>query len=150
MKKNYFLTISLLLALTVNCQEYLSEDFDSGYWPPTWPPTGWTTSPTSEQWNISETAFAGGTIPEACIEGFGYNGIVRLVSPVLDLSGADTLIISFRHFADKNLRPAPTLGFATRTQHFWHSVWENTLENDRGPEELARYRCAARVARTTT
>jgi len=113
-------------------QVFVEEDFSGNFWPP----AGWESYPLGMQWSASQTSHAGGEVPEALFEGFEYNGTVRLISPPFDLKGRDSVIITFRHFADDNSDlPGPVLGIATRSQGGWHPVWEIDIEDDVGPVE---------------
>ena len=75
----------------------IMEDFS------TWLPTGWTTTSTSGQinWGQGSGNNAGGTAPEA--EFYYYPSTVatqRLISPILDTSGATELALEFKHLVN--------------------------------------------------
>lgn len=92
--KTTLLALALFALLTgpALTQVYLSEDFSSG----TFPPEGWTIE-FYDGWSISETSQAGGLAPEALFSGVdGTGNNTRLVSPVIDLSGAADLTLSFK------------------------------------------------------
>ncbi len=66
----------------------------------TWLPAGWTETSTSGEinWYQSTSNFAGGIAPEACF--YYYPSTVatqRLISPILDTSGASELDLEFKH-----------------------------------------------------
>ena len=132
MKKFYSLVIALFVTLAMHGQTFLSEDFGGG----TMPPPGWTSLPIGSQWSVSQSSNAGGSSPEARFQGFAYTGTVRLITPAIDLTGVDTVILSFRHFADDNGVTGPAIGVATRAQSTWQSVWETNLNGNLGPEEI--------------
>jgi hypothetical protein len=133
MKKIYFFFAILSSCFLVQGQPYLFEGFGSG----TWPPAGWTPLPLGPQWSLSQTSNAGGISPEARLQGFSYTGTVRLMSPLIDLTGADTVILSFRYFAEINDTAAPLFGVSTRTGgNPWDIVWETTLINRNEPREF--------------
>ncbi len=111
MKKLYLSLVMLFLCILAQGQNYLCEGFGSGYWPP----EGWTPLPLGPQWSLSQTDNAGGVLPEARLQGFSYTGTVRLMSPLVDMTGVDTVILSFRYFPQINDSAAPLLGVSTRS-----------------------------------
>lgn len=116
----------------VSGQDFLKQDFSGNLWPP----PGWESYPLGMQWLANQSSHAGGEAPEAVFEGFESTGTVRLISPPVDLKGRDTVIVSFRHFADDNDDlPGPVLGLATRSQGGWHTVWETEIDRNIGPVE---------------
>jgi hypothetical protein len=133
MKSFYLSLATLFICALAAGQSYLFEGFGSG----AWPPAGWTPLPLGSQWSLSQTDHAGGILPEARLQGFTYTGTVRLMSPFIDLTDADTVILSFRYFPEINDSAAPLLGVATRTGgNPWTVVWETTLINSNEPREF--------------
>lgn len=134
MKKFYFTLATIVIAFFAQGQVYLYQGFGSGYWPP----EGWTPLPLGSQWSLSPTDHAGGILPEARFEGFDYAGTVRLISPYIDMTGADTAILSFRYFTETDLTNAPNFGVATRRSgsNDWTNAWETTLQSLDDPREF--------------
>ena len=90
MKRLYNLFILIMLSTFALGQTvYLSEDFSSG----NMPPEGWTIENSGENWSVSNTSFAGGEMPESSYSFLPINGLSRLISPEIDLSGVDNLKI---------------------------------------------------------
>jgi hypothetical protein len=134
MKKLYLIILlSSICALSPGQgQIYLFQSFGSGYWPP----AGWTTLPPSS-WTLSQTNYAGAQSPEARLQGFDYNGTVRIISSYLTLSDVDTAILSFRYFPEVIDKNAPVLGVATRnSSEPWNIAWQTTLKNSIEPREF--------------
>jgi hypothetical protein len=127
MKKLYLSLATIIIALFAQGQVYLYQGFGSGYWPP----EGWTPLPLGSQWSLSPTDHAGGLLPEARFEGFDYIGTVRLISPYIDMTAADTAILSFRYFSEGDTFTVPQFGVSTRRTggNDWNDVWETTLHN---------------------
>jgi hypothetical protein len=132
MKKIYSLLVALLLAFTVFGQTYLSEDFSSG----TMPPPGWTILAFTQQFVCAQSDSAGGVAPECRIDGFAYNGTLRMISPVINMTGISSVTLLFKHFYDKKSAPPPTIGVATKSSGAWTPVWTLTPSSDTGPEEI--------------
>ena len=134
MKKLYFTLALLVIGAFAQGQVYLYQGFGSGYWPP----EGWTPMPLGSQWSVSPTDHAGGILPEARFEGFDYVGTVRLISPYIDMTDADTAILSFRYFPEGDTFIAPQFGVSTRRSgsNTWTNVWETTLKNLADPRQF--------------
>jgi hypothetical protein len=133
MKKLNLTLAIIFITVFAQGQIYLYQGFGSGYWPP----EGWTSLPMNSHWSANPTDNAGGISPEARFEGFDYNGTVRLISPYIDMTDADTAILSFRYFTDAAKTGTPVLGVSTRTgSGTWSNAWETTIENFRDPREF--------------
>jgi hypothetical protein len=133
MKKLYFALATIFIAVFAQGQVYLYQGFGSGYWPP----EGWTSLPLGSQWSASPTDHAGGILPEARFEGFDYTGTIRLISPYLDMTDADTVILSFRYFTEAANSGTPILGVSTRSGNgIWSNAWETTMQNLIDPREF--------------
>jgi hypothetical protein len=132
MKKIYSLLIALMLSFTVFGQTYLSEDFSSGEMPP----PGWTIFAFTEQFVCASSDIAGGVAPECRIDGFSYNGTIRMMSPVINMVGVNSVTLLFKHMYDKKTSPSPTIGVATKSSGAWNTVWSLTPSADTGPEEI--------------
>lgn len=113
--------LSLFLAFTgttLFAQVLFTQDFSGG----TMPPTGWTIFGNTSNWAISNTNNAGGTAPEARLKNSPqFTGFMRLISPLIDLTGQTSVIIQFKHmFEGGNF----TLGVDTRANYSaWTNVW---------------------------
>lgn len=132
MKKIYIFLVALSMAFSVSGQTYLSEDFGSGEMPP----EGWSIFAFTEQFVCAPSDFAGGVAPECRIDGFSYNGTLRLISPIMNMSGVSSATLIFKHFYDKKNSPAPSIGVATKSTGAWNVVWQLTPSNDVGPEQI--------------
>jgi hypothetical protein len=90
------IAVATLIAVPVVAEVYLVEDFASGVFPP----AGWTIE-YYNGWTNPATNYAGGMAPEAYFAGAGDTGHnTALVSPVLDISGAQDLTLRFQHMVD--------------------------------------------------
>ena len=132
MKKIYSLLIASLLAFTVFGQTYLSEDFSSGVMPP----PGWTIFAFTQQFVCAPSDSAGGVAPECRIDGFAYQGTLRMMSPLINMTGVSSVTLLFKHKYDKKVSPSPTIGVATKSTGAWNTVWQMTPSSDIGPEEI--------------
>ena len=132
MKNFLSLFIVLMISIPLFSQTYLSEDFSSGQVPP----DGWIALPIGTGWSSGNTANAGGSSPEARFEGFNSTSTARLISPVIDLSSVDTVILLFKHYYDDNSGSGPAVGVATKGVTGWQSVWEISPNSSQGPEEI--------------
>jgi len=108
----------------------LDEGFDN------FPPDGWTAE---SNWVGSNSAYAGGTAPEAK---FYYSptftGIRRLISPVINTSGYTSLPLKFKHYVNHYTTPY-TLGVATTSDGgtTWNDVWTISPSASVGPETVS-------------
>jgi hypothetical protein len=132
MNKIYSLLFGVVFAGQVFGQTYLSEDFSSGQMPP----PGWTIFAFTQQFSSSPTSNAGGTAPECKITGFAYNGTLRLMSPVMNMTGVTSATLIFKHFYDHKSSPGPTIGVATKSSGSWNVVWQSNPTGNIGPEDV--------------
>jgi hypothetical protein len=132
MRKFYITILALLFFVPAMGQTFLSEDFGSGQMPP----PGWNIFAFQQQFSASPTDNAGGVAPECKVSGFAYNGTLRLMSPVLNMTGVNSATLLFKHYYDHKTAPAPAIGVATKSSGAWHSVWEMTPNGNVGPEEI--------------
>ncbi len=132
MKKIYSILSALLLTMGVFGQTYLSEDFSSGEMPP----PGWTIFAFAQQFSSASSDNAGGVAPECKIDGFAYNGTLRIMSPVINMTGINSVTLLFKHYYDHKNAPSPTIGVATKSSASWNTVWSMTPSADTGPEEI--------------
>lgn len=106
---------------------FLSESFDGNSMPEGWSKTGAGTN----NWSVSSTNNAGGTANEMHLTWSPqFNGTSRLVTPALNLTGVDTVIVSFKHALD-NYSGSHTLGIATSSDGgtTWNSVWSQSYSS---------------------
>lgn len=98
----------------------LYENFSNG----ACPPTGWTIDAHSTNWSANTSNYSGGEAPEARFNyNPSFNGISRLISPTIDLTGVTSLRIQFKHSVD-HYSGAYTLGFATTSDGTtWNDAW---------------------------
>ena len=131
MKKTLLFAFALLFATATMAQNravLLQESFDGSAMPEGWSIAGLG----QNNWNISATNNAGGEPNEMWLYyGPQFNGISRLVSPVVDLTGLNSVIISFKHCLD-NYSGSHTLGIATTTDGgtTWNQAWTQNYSSD--------------------
>jgi hypothetical protein len=134
MKKIY--SVILLLAFTswASAQTFITEDFSSG----SFPPTGWTIDAHAANWSAEASANAGGIAPEAVMNySPEFNGASRLISPVIDMTGYSSVVLSFNHFLDDYSGSGYALGIATRSGGGdWNISWDTNPTGDVGPQQL--------------
>lgn len=126
MKKNYFLAFLLITSfLTINAQ-ILSEDFTNDV-----PSSGWTIDSHSTNWSQQNSNTAGGDAPEARLHWSPqFNGDSRLISPSMDLTGINNIIIDFKHTVD-HYGSGYSVGVATRSNGgAWNNVWTRNGTGD--------------------
>ncbi len=132
MRKIILAFIVLLLSTSVFAQEktiLLRETFDS-----TELPDGWTTSETgSDNWMISETNRAGGEANELKLKQTPQAvGFIRIITNAVDLTGLNKVVVSFKHYFDKN-NVAGIIGVATSSNNgtTWSSAWTKTYSEEK-------------------
>ena len=131
MKKTLLFVFALLFATAMMAQNravLLQESFDGATMPAGWSIAGLGQS----NWNISGTNNAGGEANEMWLYyGPQFNGISRLVSPVTDMTGINSVIISFKHCLD-NYTGSHTLGIATTSDGgtTWNEGWSQAYSSD--------------------
>lgn len=131
MKKTLLFVFALLFATAAMAQTrttYLEETFDGNTIPEGWTKVGAGTS----NWAISTTNAAGGEANELHLNWSPqFNGIARFVSPVVDLSGLNSVVISFKHYLDYYNNGA-TLGIATSSDGgtTWNQAWSQNFTTD--------------------
>lgn len=104
-------------------QMFTWESFDGGQMPP----AGWTIEGLNAQWAANNSNNAGGAAPEAQFTYVNQNTTTRVISPKYDMTGLDSVKISFRHMYVFYANPAPKVGIATRSHNgAWTIVWEKT------------------------
>ena len=131
MKKTLLFAIALLFAtasMAQNREVLLQESFDGTTMPTGWSIAGLGTS----NWHVSATNNAGGEPNEMWLYyGPQFNGISRLVSPVIDMTGYSSVIFTFKHCLD-NYSGSHTLGIATTSDGgtTWNQGWSQSYSTD--------------------
>lgn len=131
MRKTLLFVFALLFATTVMAQNsitFLEESFDG-----TSIPAGWTKVGVGvNNWSVTTTNNAGGQANELHLNWSPqFSGVARFVSPVIDLSGLNSVVISFKHCLDYYESNA-TLGIATTSDggSTWNQAWSQGFTND--------------------
>lgn len=120
MKKHYSLIFLLIVfSFFTSKAQILTEDFSNAV-----PPTGWTIDAHSGNWEQRTSSTAEGTAPEARFHWSPqFNGDSRLISPTIDLTGINDIIIDFKHSVN-NYGAGYSVGVATRSGGgAWNTVW---------------------------
>ena len=123
MKKTLLFAFALLFATAMMAQNrtvLMQESFDG-----TTLPAGWSVDAHQNNWSVSATANAGGTPNEMHLAWSPeFNGMTRLVSPALDMTGYSEVVFSFKHALD-NYQGSNTIGVATSSDGgtTWNQVW---------------------------
>ena len=133
MKKTLLLTLVLLLSVAVSAQNrgtLLRETFDSAEMPEGWKITGGN----AQNWSLSETSFCGGNAYEMKMDysPIFYNGFTKLTFPTLNLTGVDSITVSFKHYVDIYTTYPSTIGIATSSSNGmkWEICYEESFYSD--------------------
>ena len=133
MKKTFLLTLALLLSATILAQTrgtLLRETFDSAEMPEGWKITG----NNAQNWSLSQTSFCGGNAYEMKMDyqPIFYNGFTRLTMPTFDLTGVDSIMVSFKHYVDIYTTYPSTIGIATSSSNGmnWNICYEESFYFD--------------------
>ena len=133
MKKTLLLTLALLLSVAVSAQNrgtLLRETFDSAEMPEGWKITGGN----AQNWSLSETSFCGGNAYEMKMDysPIFYNGFTKLTFPTLNLTGVDSITVSFKHYVDIYTTYPSTIGIATSSSNGmkWEICYEESFYSD--------------------
>ncbi len=82
---------------------------------------GWTQT---GHWGLSDSAYAGGTAPEAvCYWSPGETGQFRLISPPVNICGTGNFTLSFKHFLDYYSVPAIFRVQISSDLENWTDIW---------------------------
>jgi hypothetical protein len=104
----------------------LFEDFSSGEMPP----AGWSLNEYDNYWSVNSSQEAGGVAPEALFTWSNSYAESRLISPYVDLTGEESVIIEFKHMVD-HYQVEFTIGVATRSNDGeWNTVWSQVVNED--------------------
>ena len=123
MKKTLLFAFALLFATAMMAQNrtvLLQESFDGNSMP-----AGWSIAGQPNNWSVSATANAGGTPNEMHLTWSPqFNGMTRLVSPAIDMTGYSEVVFSFKHALD-NYQSSNTIGVATSSDGgtTWNQAW---------------------------
>lgn len=123
MKKTLLFAFALLFATATMAQNrtvLLQESFDG-----TTLPAGWNIVGQTSNWSVSATNNAGGDPNEMHLSWSPqFNGMTRLVSPAVDLTGINSVVFSFKHALD-NYSGSNTIGIATSSDGgtTWNQGW---------------------------
>ncbi len=113
----------------------LSEDFSSG----SVPPVGWSVQGGgNSSWAIFQSNDAGGAIPEMYYQGWvAFTGTSRMVSPEINTTGYQGLIVEWRHKILNSSNPNVTLKIETTSDgENWDEVWSWSSTGFIGPETI--------------
>ncbi len=123
MKKTLLFAFALLFATGMMAQNravLLQESFDG-----TSMPAGWSINGQNNNWSVSATNNAGGQPNEMHLTWSPqFNGMTRLVSPAVNLTGVSSVVFSFKHALD-NYSGSNTIGIATSSDggSTWNQGW---------------------------
>ena len=123
MKKTLLFAFALLFATATMAQNravLLQESFDGASMP-----AGWSISAQPNNWSVSATNNAGGEANEMHLAWSPqFNGMTRLVSPAINLTGINSVVFSFKHALD-NYSGSNTIGIATTSDGgtTWNEAW---------------------------
>ncbi len=133
MKRTLLLALALLLSATIFAQNrisYISEHFDSEDFPTEWSIEG---DCTAENWSIWKTHQAGGEPNEIKLYWKpSFEGVARLVSPAINLTGVTNMVVSFKAFLDNYKDTPHKMGVATTSDEgaTWNTAWEDYYANN--------------------
>ena len=131
MRKTLLFVFALLFATAAMAQTravYIEETFDGNALPAGWTRVGVGVN----NWSISSTNNAGGQANELLLNWSPqFNGLARFVSPVVDLTGLNSIVISFKHCLD-NYSGSHALGIATTSDGgtTWNQAWTQNYSTD--------------------
>lgn len=131
MKKLVLFVFAMMVVMTTMAQNrnvFLNESFDGEVMPEGWSIMELGTA----NWSISHTDNAGG-IPNEVKFTYTptFDGVSRLVTPPLDLTGVESVMFSFK-FAFVAWLNSHVLGIATTSDGgaTWHEAWSETFSED--------------------
>ena len=123
MKKTLLFAFALLFATAMMAQNravLLQESFDGSSLP-----VGWSIDGQNSNWSVSATNNAGGAANEMKLDWSPqFNGMTRLVSPAVDLTGINSVVFAFKHALD-NYQGTNSIGVATSSDGgtTWNQAW---------------------------
>ena len=129
MKKTLLFAFALLFAMAGMAQNravLLQESFDASTLP-----AGWSIIGQQSNWSVSATNNAGGQANEMKLDWSPqFNGMTRLVTPAVDLTGINSVVISFKHALD-NYQGSNGIGVATSSDGgtTWNQAWSQNYSS---------------------
>ena len=102
---------------------FINEHFDGNSLPEGWQIIGQTSN-----WSVSATQNAGGEANEMKLDWSPqFNGMTRLVTPAVDLTGISSVVFSFKHALD-NYQGSNSIGVATSSDGgtTWNDGWTHS------------------------
>lgn len=134
MKKLYLLITMVLVTGVSFGQTMLTEDFGGG----SFPPSGWTIDAQAGNWSANDGATAGGVAPEAHFTWSPqFNGTTRLISPEIDATGMENMMVSFKH-AISHYDASYQIGVATRSAGGdWNTAWSQTITSSQDAQTIS-------------
>ena len=134
MKRTLLLTLALLLSVTIFAQNrtlFIREYFNSDELP-----ADWTFVVNGEEntghWQVSNTHQSGGDANELKLYWKPqFDGIARVISPAVNLTGVTEMIVSFKAFLDNYQDVPHKVGIATSSDNgtTWNTAWVNTFSH---------------------
>ena len=129
MKKSLLFAFALLFATAMMAQNraiLVQESFDGSSLP-----SGWSIDAHQNNWVVSASSNAGGTPNEMNLHWDPqFNGMTRLITPAVNLTGINSVIFSFKHALD-NYSGGHALGIATSSDGgtTWNQGWTQTYSS---------------------
>ena len=123
MKKTLLFIAAILMSVSVFAQTkatLISEHFDGSSLP-----TGWQIIGQTSNWSVSGSQNAGGAANEMKLDWSPqFNGMTRLATPAVNLTGVTSVVFSFKHALD-NYQGSNSIGIATSSDGgaTWNSAW---------------------------
>ena len=123
MKKTLLIAFALLFSTAMMAQNravLVQESFDGSSLP-----AGWSIVGQNNNWSVSATCNAGGQANEMKLDWSPqFNGMTRLVTPAVNLTGINSVVFSFKHALD-NYSGSNTIGIATTSDggSTWNQAW---------------------------
>jgi hypothetical protein len=126
MKKIFTLISLFLITQLLSGQSVLYQDFGANIMPP----VGWSVEG-NNNWRISNSANAGGVAPEGKLTWTPqFVGMSRLISPQVNLSGAEKALLTFKYMID-HYSGNYQIGVATRSNNGpWNQAYVQTVTSN--------------------
>lgn len=125
----------MAISFAISSQTVLLENFSSGVMPP----AGWSVSSQATNWKISQTNLSGGVAPEGKLTWTPqFNGLTRLISPAINLTGHNMVLVKFRYSVD-HYSSSYQIGLATRSggaAGTFNTVWSRTVTTSIPGEQI--------------
>jgi len=125
----------MAISFAISSQTVLFENFSSGVMPP----AGWSVSSQATNWKISQTNLSGGVAPEGKLTWTPqFNGLTRLISPAINLTGHNIVLVKFRYSVD-HYSSSYQIGLATRSggaAGTFNTVWSRTVTTSIPGEQI--------------